>query len=274
MSDTLTAATLVQESPAGASRFIWYELMTSDQDAAIRFYSQVVGWTAADHDDPQMSFRYTILSAGGQGVAGLMQLTDAMCEGGARPGWFGYVGVPDVDAKTQEVEATGGRVLMQPDDIPNVGRFSFVTDPGGAPFYLMTPLPRDSAPAFPDRDAIGGFNWHELYSSLGQKAAFDFYSRLFGWETLQAMDMGPLGTYRIFGTEGEQFGGMVDKPENIPVSTWGYYINVDSIDAAIDRIKAGGGQIVMGPHQVPDGNWIVQASDTQGAYFALTAGSR
>ena len=105
-----------------ADKFIWYELMTSDQDRAIDFYTKVVGWSAADHDNPEMGdFRYTIVSAGERGVGGIMQMTDQMREGGAKPGWIGYVGVADTDGKAQQVVAAGGRMLMEPGDIPNVG---------------------------------------------------------------------------------------------------------------------------------------------------------
>ena len=52
--------------------FIWYELMTSDPDAAIDFYTKVVGWTAADQEMAELDFRYTILSAGERPVGGLM----------------------------------------------------------------------------------------------------------------------------------------------------------------------------------------------------------
>ena len=277
MSDALTASSDQRRSPSPgtASRFIWHELMTTDQDEAIRFYTAVAGWTAADQQNPEMGdLRYTIVSADGQGVGGIMQLTGEMLAGGARPGWIGYVGVDDTDAKTKEIEAAGGRILMEPGDIPNVGRFAMVTDPGGAPFYLLTPLPRVEEAPLPDPEAIGSFNWHELYSASGEKAAFTFYSRMFGWETVEEMDLGPMGTYRIFGADGRPLGGMMDKPDTLPVSSWGFYVKVDSIDSAIARIEAYGGAVRMGPHQVPDGSWIVQAVDPQGSVFALTATNR
>ena len=105
-------------------------------------------------------------------------------------------------------------------------------------------------------------------------AAFEFYERQFGWETFDLMDMGPMGKYRIWGIDGVQMGGMMDKPANMPVAAWAYYVNVQGIDAAIERIKAGGGQILMGPHEVPGGSWIVQALDPQGANFALVSPTR
>ena len=258
-----------------ADTFIWYELMTTDQDAAIAFYKAVVGWSAADHENSGMGdLRYVILSAGERGMGGVMQLTEQMRAGGARPGWVGYVGVADTDAAAKRIAEAGGRILMEPGDIPNVGRFAMVADPGGAPFYLLTPNPRDDGPAAAEPTTPGLVSWRELYSSLGDKAAFDFYSGQFGWETMHEMDMGPMGTYRIFGADGVQMGGMMDKPENIPVSAWGYYINVEGIDAAIERIGVNGGQVVMGPHEVPGGSWIVQAVDPQGANFALVSTTR
>jgi uncharacterized protein len=256
-------------------KFIWYELMTTDQDAAAGFYKAVVGWTAADHENPDMpDFRYVILSAAGRGVGGILRLTDEMRAGGPKPGWVGYVGVADTDAKAAQVEAAGGRILMGPDDLPGVGRFAMVADPGGAAFYLLTPRPRGEEPAAADPQAPGLVSWHELYSSLGDKAAFDFYAGQFGWETMHEMDMGPMGTYRIFGADGVQMGGMMTKPENIPVSTWGFYINVDAIDAAAERVKAHGGQVLRGPHDVPGGSWIVQCVDPQGVNFALVSPTR
>lgn len=278
MSDVLTPAASTQSCQGalgGTGKFIWYELMTSDQDAAIAFYEAVVGWNSEDQKMADMgNFRYTILSAGDHGVGGLMQLTDDMRAAGARPGWLGYIGVSDTDAAAKNIVEAGGTIHMGPDDIPNVGRFAMVADPAGAVFYIMTPAPQGEGPPPPDPTATGLVSWRELYSSLGQEAAFAFYAGQFGWETLDEMDMGPMGKYRIFGADGMQMGGMMDKPENIPASSWAYYINVDGIDAAIGRINAQGGTVLMGPQEVPGGSWIVQAADPQGAGFALVSATR
>jgi predicted enzyme related to lactoylglutathione lyase len=257
-----------------ADKFIWYELMTRDQDKAIAFYEAVVGWSSADHQNSTADSRYVVLSAGERGMGGVMRLTDEMCDGGARPGWIGYVGVADTDSAADRIAGAGGTVMMAPGDIPDVGRFAMVTDPGGAAFYLLTPSPQESEPPPAEPTAPGLVSWHELYAGNGEKAAFEFYSSQFGWETMHEMDMGPMGTYRIFGADGVQMGGMVDKPENIPESHWGFYFNVDGIDAAIERIEAKGGKVTMGPHEVPGGSWIVQATDPEGVNFALVSTTR
>jgi predicted enzyme related to lactoylglutathione lyase len=253
-------------------RFVWYELMTSDPAAAETFYRSVVGWKTADAGQPGM--RYTILSAGDRGIGGLTALPAEACAAGARPGWLGYIGVPDTDAAAKRIVEAGGSLERGPENIPNVGRFAGVADPGGAAFLLLTPLPRAEAPPAPEPSTPGLVGWHELSSSIGQEAAFAFYASQFGWETAELMDMGPMGKYRIFGADGVTLGGMRDKPEQAPGSAWAFYVNVDAIDAALDRIHGSGGKVLMGPHEVPGGSWIVQAQDPQGAAFALVSARR
>jgi predicted enzyme related to lactoylglutathione lyase len=274
MTDTMTEAR-PEAATGAADKFFWYELMTSDQDAAIDYYKQVVGWTASDMPMPgdDSGARYAILNVGERGIGGVMQLTDEMKAGGARPGWYGYIHVADADARATAIADAGGKVLMGPQDIPEVGRFAMVADPGGAPFYIMQPFPREQMAPL-DPAAPGVFSWHELYSSLGDKAAFDFYAGQFGWETMHEMDMGPMGTYRIFGADGVQLGGMMTKPENIPVSAWGYYVSVDAIDAAIGRATEHGGKVLRGPVEVPGGSWIAQCVDPQGAHFNMVSTAR
>jgi predicted enzyme related to lactoylglutathione lyase len=256
----------------GHNEFIWYELMTTDQPAAEAFYRAVVGWQMVDAGQPGM--RYTILSAGERGVGGLMALPAEACNAGARPGWTGYIGVADTDAAAKRIARSGGSIHRGPDDIPDVGRFAIVADPGGAVFNLLTPLSREQAPPPLAPMTPGDIGWHELYAGNGQEAAFAFYSAHFGWTTIEMLDMGAMGKYRIFGANGVPFGGMMDKPADAPASAWAFYVNVDAADAAVERIKGNGGQVLLGPSEVPGGSWIVQALDPQGASFALVSATR
>jgi predicted enzyme related to lactoylglutathione lyase len=50
---------------------------------------------------------------------------------------------------------------------------------------------------------------------------------------------------------------------------WGIYFRVPDINAAIEKIKTNGGQILNGPMEVPGGDMIVNAMDPQGAAFSL-----
>jgi predicted enzyme related to lactoylglutathione lyase len=83
-----------------------------------------------------------------------------------------------------------------------------------------------------------------------------------------------MGTYQLFAAGGEPIGGMMNKPDQIPSPVWLFYFNVAEIEAAASRVGEHGGQVLMGPHQVPGGSWIAQCMDPQGAMFALVAPRR
>ena len=244
-------------------KFVWYELMTTEPKSAEAFYASVAGWRAADAG---MAQPYTILSAGEAPVGGLMALPDEVKAAGGRPGWIGYVGVPDVDAYAARVAQRGGALHRPAADIPGVGRFAVVADPFGAAFCLFkgnsTPPP-SLAPGHP-----GSVGWHELQPGDGQ-AAFAFYADMFGWAKAEAMDMGANGVYQIFSIDGVPSGGIMNRMPEVPASFWLYYINVAAIDAAVTRVNQGGGKVINGPMEVPGGSWIVQCLDPQGAMFAL-----
>ena len=250
-------------------KFIWFDLMTTDMKAAEAFYKEVVGWDAAT--DTTTGQPYTLFSMGKSVIAGLMAVPPDAAERGARPGWSGYIGVDDVDENVGKVTAAGGSILRPASDIPGVGRFAVMADPHGAMFILFkgngTPQPPPTTTNDP-----GWIGWNELHA--GDLATeWAFYSELFGWVKERDVDMGPMGVYRVFGTGGAG-GGMMTKMAQVPHPFWLYYINVSSVDAAVERIKAGGGQVTMGPHEVPGGSWIVQGMDPQGAVFAVVSQGR
>ncbi|HZD26679.1 MAG TPA: VOC family protein [Alphaproteobacteria bacterium] len=250
-------------------RFVWYELMTSDPKAAEAFYRGVVGWSARDAGMPGMS--YTLLSADGADIGGLMALPSEARAAGAEPGWIGYVAVDDADARAEQAAQQGGSVQRAPADIPGVGRFAVIADPQGAVLALFKGAGEMRAPVPAGTPGHGG--WHELLAA-DQAAVFDFYAGLFGWSKAESFDMGEMGIYQLFALDGESIGGMMSKPEAVPAPFWLYYFNVGGIDAAEARVEAGGGRIVNGPMEVPGGQWIVQCRDPQGAMFALLAPRR
>jgi predicted enzyme related to lactoylglutathione lyase len=243
---------------AGKGSFVWYELMTTDTKAAEAFYTSVVGWNAKAFEGGQ---DYTILNAGENGVGGIMATPEGM-----GPFWIGYIGVADTDAAAAGVEAAGGKIEKPAWDIPGVGRMAAVSDPQGAGFMLMTPSGEGGGPN-PAMGTPGHIGWRELHTTDWEKA-FGFYSGQFGWAKGEAMDMGPAGIYQILTDGGEQFGAMFNS-KDLPRPVWLFYFNVASIDAAVEKVKAGGGQVINGPMEVPGGQWIINGVDPQGAMFAL-----
>jgi predicted enzyme related to lactoylglutathione lyase len=247
------------------SPFVWYELMTTDEEGAKSFYGKVVGWGIQDWEGPM---KYAMFTAEGGTVAGVMALPEEARKMGAPTHWTGYVGVEDVDAATRKVKEQGGKEDVPPSDIPEVGRFCVVADPQGASFALFKPLPMEQEQPRPSMQSPGGIGWHELYA-VDAAEAFDFYSGLFGWTKSQEMDMGEMGKYHIFNIGEQMIGGMMNKPPQMPVPAWLYYFNVGDIDEAAARVKDNGGQVLNGPMEVPGGGWILQGMDPQGGMFAL-----
>jgi hypothetical protein len=247
-------------------RFIWYELMTPDTAGAKAFYGQVVGWNSQDMPMPDGT--YSVLEADGAGVGGMMDFPPEAKSQGVPPNWTGYVAVDDVDATADKAASLGGSVLRPPQDIPGIGRFAIIADPGGAVLAIMTPVPPEQPRPELAPGTRGRTDWHELYASDLEKAS-SFYAELFGWRKDSDMDMGEMGPYRLFANQDGQIGGMMRKPDQVPTPAWLYYFQVGDIDAAAERVKASGGQVLNGPMEVPGGDWIVQAQDPQGAMFAL-----
>jgi predicted enzyme related to lactoylglutathione lyase len=250
-------------------KFAWYELMTTDTAAAGKFYSSVVGWSTRDVGMPSMP--YTTFNLGEIGQAGMMTVPPEAAAMGAGPSWIGYINVEDCDAHVAKIVEAGGKLCKPAVDVPGMLRFAVMTDPQGTPFVVFSNLPGMTPPANrpmpPDTGTIG---WHELYAN-DLETAFEFYSSLFGWTKDSDMDMGPMGIYRIFSDGTKQIGGMMTKPPNMPAPFWTYYFHVDNINAAVERLKAGGGTVTMGPYQVPGDSWIVLGHDPQGATFALVS---
>jgi predicted enzyme related to lactoylglutathione lyase len=246
------------------SHFIWYELMTSDVDAAAKFYGAVVGWTVQPSGQPGMDYR--MWQSAGEGVGGLLAIDADAKAGGMQPAWLPYVDVADVDEGVAAIKAAGGASHMAA-DIPGVGRIAMVTDPQGAAFYVMKPIGEGQSTVFsPGR--LGHRGWNELHAKDGS-SAWDFYRARLGWDEAGTFDMGPMGTYRTFSAGGgEAIGGMMTSP-GFDRPMWLSYVNVDDIDAAKARVEAAGGEVTTGPHEVPTGEWMIQARDPQGALFGL-----
>lgn len=240
---------------------IWYELMTPDPDAAQQFYEPVMGWTF-EAMPGGLNLDYRIASAKDKSVAGVMRTPD---HAETMPSmWFVYIGVEDVDAAAEKVKLLGGSVDIEPTDIPGVGRFAFCTDPQGAQFYLMRGSSDEVSTAFAPMMPGHGC-WNELVTS-NQKAALDFYSKLFGWEHGGAMPMGPAGDYTFISHDGAMIGAVMDTQEKNIKPFWNFAMQVADIDAAKMAVENGGGTVRMGPVELPDNSgWLIQTDDRQGA---------
>jgi predicted enzyme related to lactoylglutathione lyase len=250
---------------------IWYELITPDPDAAKHFYDAVVGWDIEPQPAGPLDYRMIRRSDGGN-AGGVMRLSDEMASGGGRPLWLGYICVDDVDATIAAIISDGGQVHMPATDMPGVGRIAMVSDPAGAPFYLMRPTPPEDQPDVVSDvfsvDQPQHVRWNELSTSDPGGAA-DIYNRHFGWKQEGSMPMGPLGDYQFLQRGEVGIGAIMPLMQPGSRPHWTYYIGVDDIDRATKAVRAGGGQVLMGPQEIPGGEYSLTGLDPQGARFGL-----
>jgi uncharacterized protein len=240
--------------------FVWYEHLTGDVPGAIAFYGDVVGWKTQPFGDTG----YTMWVASQGPLGGVMRFPEDAK--GAPPHWMAHVQVADVDATASLAAKRGARVCKEPTDIPTVGRFAVLADPQGATFAVFRP---NTGMQLHDVAKEGEFCWNELLTS-DSAAAFRFYAELFGWKIVEDMDMGPMGTYRVFGVGEKRLGGMMTVPKGTPMPPmWLYYVSTNDLDAALRRATAKGAKVMNGPMDVPGGGRIAQLTDPRGAPFAL-----
>jgi predicted enzyme related to lactoylglutathione lyase len=113
--------------------FSWNELMTTDVSSAKLFYSKLFNWQLEDFDT---GMPYTMARVDGKDAAGIMSMPPD--SGKMPPMWGAYVTVDDVEVSAKQVVELGGKILLEPRDIPEVGRFCVISDPQGAALSIIT----------------------------------------------------------------------------------------------------------------------------------------
>ena len=119
------------------SPFVWHELVTDDQKTSGNFFSQLFGWTLREVDAGSFG-TYTLFQKDGEDVAGMMN--PAPGTPGRVSCWHFYIEVEDIDECVKQVPPLGGRVLIAPHEVPDVGRVCVVADPTGAVVHLLQPV--------------------------------------------------------------------------------------------------------------------------------------
>jgi predicted enzyme related to lactoylglutathione lyase len=237
-------------------RFVWYDLLTPDTQAAQLFYSQALGWQTEvwEKETSYMLFAATDGPFGGLGPT----------EGGAH--WLGYIWTGDMQATLDKARSLGAEVVVDATDILPGSQYAVLVDPQGAAFGVYSSIEEPG----PHREpGIGHFLWHELATS-DYEAAFEFYSELFDWEAMDVHDMGdPVGAYLSFGRGGVPIGGMYSRsPEVADGPGWLFYVRVKDLNRTLRQVEAAGGEVLFPPLEVPGGDVIAHFVDTNGAACA------
>lgn len=110
----------------------WHELHASDWEQAWSFYAGMFGWTQDRSIGMGPLGAYQLFRTSGLPCGGM--LTDA---GAQQPYWLFYFVVEDIDAGVVRVNASGGKVLFGPQEVPGGAWVVNAQDPQGGIFALV-----------------------------------------------------------------------------------------------------------------------------------------
>jgi uncharacterized protein len=240
-------------------RFVWYELFTPDIAKSKKYYQELLGWKIAESE--MGSMKYTMISCGDTPIAGMMPLSTVKMEG-VPPFWQAYVSVPNVDEAAAAASSNGGKVLVEPVDIPPVGRFCVIMDPQGATVIAFKAA--DGDPPEVERAPVGTFCWNDLYTT-DPGAAATFYGKVFGWrkELFQGDANMP-----VFMRGKLPAAGLAKTPPGIPPH-WLNYVSVANLETSRKKAVELGGKVMLEEMVVPGVGKFCVVVDNVGAGLAL-----
>ncbi len=241
----------------------WIDLGTPDQDAATEFYGGLFGWSVEEDENAEQTGGYRVAMLKDKAVGGVMKLM----QDGQPPAWMTYVSVADADATAARAREAGGTAIVEPMDVLDYGRMAIVSDPTGAVFGLWQPGRNVGAGVV---NEPGAFSWSEI-NTRDPEAARSFYSEVFGW-SLEDKEFEGVGTYTTINVNGNAVGGMIDITDRVPAEVpahWLVYFGSADTDEAASKARELGGQIPVGPQDIPGVGRFAVLQDPFGAMFAV-----
>jgi predicted enzyme related to lactoylglutathione lyase len=249
-----------------AGRINWADFVSTDLDAASRFYTGLFGWETEDMPMPGTEGVYRFFRLDGRDAAAGGTMPADMAGRGIPSHWNVWV-ASDSAARTVELAvAAGGQVLMPPTTLGPSGTLAMVADPGGAAIGVWQADQHIGAGVV---EQPGAMTWWEV-NTRHFEACKDFYGQVFGWEA-EALDA-PGVTYAIWKLDGKMVGGMLEMNEQwegIP-SAWMVYFAVAGTDEAAKRATELGGSVGAPPFDTAFGRIAVLVDPTGGHFSVVT----
>ena len=237
--------------------FCWPELATTDDGAAKKFSTTLFNWSFEDSPaGPDMI--YTMLKKKGKNVGALYKLGPQ--QKGVPPHWNVYVAVTSADETAKKAKELGGKLLMEPFDVMDVGRMAIIQDQQGAMISLWQAKKHIGAEVINEPDSLC---WAEL-DTTDTESARKFYTGLFGWGAKVSEQ------YTEWQRGGTSIGGLMKIPKEwgpVPPN-WLVYFMVSDVDATTKKAGSLGGQAIVPPTDIPKTGRFSVIRDPQGAVFA------
>lgn len=239
--------------------FCWVDLVVGDQNAAKAFYGDLFGWNYEDFPIGDGS-SYSVAQLDDHAVAAIVPPPDPSMP----PHWNCYVSVEDTDTAAARAQELGATIVLGAGDVGDSGRLAVFQDPQGAILSVWQPGRHVGAGLV---NVPGSLAWNDLLTPDVEKSAA-FYRGLFGWEIEEIP--GAEGQYWSIANGDIQIGGMMPLPPG-GHPAWNLYFAVADTEAAMARAGELGGQLVMGPMDVPSGRFAI-IRDPHNAVFSVVDG--
>ena len=233
-----TALPPITDAPTGEyqpGKFVWFDLLTEDAEAARVFYQQLFDWTFDDSDGPA---GYSVIRHGGVAIGGIAKIEDEIDASEAI--WLGSLSVEDVDAAAKTAAARGGEVIEAATDVAGRGRMAIIRDPSGAELGVLRSATGDPVDQKP---AAGRWLWTELVTD-DSKTAEAFYAELVGYR-VQTVETGDDLVYRVVGRDGRARAGIVEVKWKNVEPNWLPYVGVADLNTTIRSAQTRGGKLLL-----------------------------
>ncbi len=256
----LPPLTVDSGSPRLPGKVVWADLVTDDARQVVEFYSELFKWEFRNYSGYLIAFRDD------RPLAGVFQ-RERPAGSDAKPRWFGYISVKDVQRAARAVTGTGGRVLAAPARQPNRGEQAVCADPEGALFGLLKSSSGDPEDFEADP---GEWIWIQLLSRDGRRAA-DFYRAVAGYEVVENTAAGRPNEF-VLTADGFARATVrtipADKPDVQP--NWLPFVRVANVRDSLAAAGRLGGRVVVEPRaDLFDGKVAVVADPTGAAVGIL-----
>jgi len=239
--------------------FVWHDLLTKDVAGARKFYGDLLGWRFEDAkrgDRP-----YVIARVGAAPVAGIVDVS-TLADAGTQ--WLSYMAVTNVDSALSLFQSGGGKVLVQPRNLP-LARAAVVADPQGAPLGLAQM--RGDIPGL-TQPVASHFFWQEyLAKDAGQ--ALDFYTKVAGYTP--AISDSRLGVEYHMLKKAAGGAGLFQLPATVTdiQPNWLPYVLVSDAASMASRVTSLGGRVIVAATPERRNNSLIVIADPGGAVLAL-----
>jgi uncharacterized protein len=253
---------VIEKHNSGA--LCWFELATTDQTAAKKFYTSLFGWSS-DESPMGPDELYTIFQLNGHDAAAGYTLRREQKSQGVPPHWMLYVAVDNADTAGARAAELGGKLLSFAFDVVDAGRMAILADPAGAVFSVWQSKKHHGVGISGESGTVC---WADL-STPDPAAARRFYHELFDWNFVE--DEKDTSGYLHIKSHEHFIGGIPAASQRDPEAPphWIIYFQVADCDASTVKATVQGAQTLVPPTHLENVGRFATLKDPQGAAFAL-----